>query len=318
MRKRLVVVAMLLCALPSAGAWSQDYPTRPIRIVVGSTAGSGIDIGSRMLAEKLRDEFGQPVVIEIKAGADGMIAAGHVAATAPDGHTLLAATNAQMAIVPILQDKPPYDPVRDFEPISMIARYPVVLVAIPTVAVHSVPELVAYGKAHPGELNYGSASSSFMFGTELFKQLSGADLHHIPYIGVPAVVTALLAGDVQVALLTVLAASPHIKAGKLRALAVTSNAREPLLPDVPTFAEVGVRGYDLEIWVAIFAPARTPPEIVARLHSAIARSLDAPEMRGKFAAAGMVPASSSPQFVRETILRDTKTYAAFKAALRAN
>lgn len=317
-RKTLLLAAMLLFALPSASAWSQGYPTRPIRIVVGSTAGSGIDIGARMLAERLREELGQPVVIEIKAGADGMIAARHVAAAAPDGHTLLAATNGQMAIVPVVQDKPPFDPARDFAPISMVARYPLVLVVIPTVPVHSVPELVAYGKAHPGELNYGSASSSFMFGTERFKRLSGADLHHIPYIGVPAVATALLAGDVQVAILSVLAASPHIKAGKLRALAVTSIAREPLLPDVPTLAEVGVRGYDLDIWLAIFAPAGTPPEIVARLHAAIARNLDAPEMRDKLATAGMVPLIGSPQVVRETILRDTKTYAALEAALRAN
>lgn len=317
MRRIFVLWALALFALPAATAWSQDYPTRPIRIVVGSTAGSGIDVGARMLADKLRDALGQPVVIEIKAGADGMIAARHVAAAAPDGHTLLAATNVQMALPAVVQDRPPVDPARDFEPVSMLARYPQVLVTVPGVPVRSVPELVDYTKAHPGELNYGAASSTFMYGTELFKNLSGADLRHIPYIGVPAVVSALLAGDVQVAILTVLAASPQIKAGKLRALAVTGGAREPLLPDVPTLAEVGVRGYDLDIWVAIFAPAGTPPEIVARLHAAMARGLEAPEMRDKLAVAGMVAASTSPQFVRETVLRDTKTYASLAQMLRA-
>jgi tripartite-type tricarboxylate transporter receptor subunit TctC len=316
-RKILVLVALALAVLPWAGASGQDYPTRPIRLVVGFPVGSGVDVAARVLGEKLRDELGQPIVVEIRAGADGIIAARHVAAAAPDGYTLLPSTNGAMAINPVMQDKLPYDPLRDFEPISMIARYPQVLVVSPSLPVNSVRELVAYAKAHPGELNYGSGSANFMFAMEMFKQLTGADLHHIPYLGVPAAVTALLAGDVQAAIVNTVSSTAHIKAGKLKALAVTGAAREPLLPDVPTLAEAGVHGYNLEIWTAMFAPAGTPPEIIARLHAAIVRSVDSPEVRDRLAAMGVVPISSSPQFVRDTIVRDTKAYAGLAKALRA-
>jgi tripartite-type tricarboxylate transporter receptor subunit TctC len=316
-RKILVLVALALAVLPWAGASGQDYPTRPIRLVVGFPVGSGVDVAARVLGEKLRDELGQPIVVEIRAGADGIIAARHVAAAAPDGYTLLPSTNGAMAINPVMQDKLPYDPLRDFEPISMIARYPQVLVVSPSLPVNSVRELVAYAKAHPGELNYGSGSANFMFAMEMFKQLTGADLHHIPYLGVPAAVTALLAGDVQAAIVNTVSSTAHIKAGKLKALAVTGAAREPLLPDVPTLAEAGVHGYNLEIWTAMFAPAGTPPEIIARLHAAIVRSVDSPEVRDRLAAMGVMPISSSPQFVRDTIVRDTKAYAGLAKALRA-
>jgi tripartite-type tricarboxylate transporter receptor subunit TctC len=316
-RKILVLVALALAVLPWAGASGQDYPTRPVRLVVGFPVGSGVDVAARVLGEKLRDELGQPIVVEIRAGADGIIAARHVAAAAPDGYTLLPSTNGAMAINPVMQDKLPYDPLRDFEPISMIARYPQVLVVSPSLPVNSVRELVAYAKAHPGELNYGSGSANFMFAMEMFKQLTGADLHHIPYLGVPAAVTALLAGDVQAAIVNTVSSTAHIKAGKLKALAVTGAAREPLLPDVPTLAEAGVHGYNLEIWTAMFAPAGTPPEIIARLHAAIVRSVDSPEVRDRLAAMGVMPISSSPQFVRDTIVRDTKAYAGLAKALRA-
>jgi tripartite-type tricarboxylate transporter receptor subunit TctC len=286
-------------------------------LVVGFPVGSGVDVAARVLGEKLRDELGQPIVVEIRAGADGIIAARHVAAAAPDGYTLLPSTNGAMAINPVMQDKLPYDPLRDFEPISMIARYPQVLVVAPSLPVNSVRELVAYAKAHPGELNYGSGSANFMFAMEMFKQLTGADLHHIPYLGVPAAVSALLAGDVQAAIVNTVSSTAHIKAGKLRALAVTGAAREPLLPDVPTLAEAGVHGYNLEIWTAMFAPAGTPPEIIARLHAAIVRSVESPEVRDRLAATGVVPISSSPQFVRDTIVRDTKAYAGLAKVLRA-
>ena len=317
MRKILVVVALALAVLPWAGASGQGYPTRPIRLVVGFPVGSGVDVAARVLGEKLRDELGQPIVVEIRAGADGIIAARHVAAAAPDGYTLLPSTNGAMAINPVMQDKLPYDPLRDFEPISMIARYPQVLVVAPSLPVNSVRELVAYGKAHPGELNYGSGSANFMFAMEMFKQLTGADLHHIPYLGVPAAVSALLAGDVQAAIVNTVSSTAHIKAGKLKALAVTGAAREPLLPDVPTLVEAGVHGYNLEIWTAMFAPAGTPPEIIARLHAAIVRSVESPEVRDRLAATGVVPISSSPQFVRDTIVRDTKAYAGLAKVLRA-
>jgi tripartite-type tricarboxylate transporter receptor subunit TctC len=303
--------------LPGGSASSQDYPTRPIRMVVAAAVGSGIDLASRVLADKLREELGQPVVVEHRSGADGMIAARYVAAAAPDGYTLLQGSNGHMAINPVLQVNPGYDPQRDFEPISMVAHFPSVLVVTAALPVESVGDLVAYSNGHPDKLNYGSASSNYMLATEMFKKLSGADLHHIPYGGSPGVVNALLAGDVQVAILNIANSREHIKSGKLKALAIMDAAREPTLPAVPTLAEAGVRGYALDVWIGMFAPAGTPPEIIARLNAAILRSLESPEIRDKLAAAGIVLTSSTPQSLRATIVRDTKAYAEMAKALRA-
>ncbi|GMU73732.1 MAG: tripartite tricarboxylate transporter substrate binding protein [Betaproteobacteria bacterium PRO3] len=316
MRAIIPLLATIVLAPAPAPVSAQEYPSRPIRVLVGSTAGSGIDVGVRILADKLRDALGQPIVIEVKPSADGVIAVSQVASSAPDGYTLVAATNGQMAIAPLLLDPPPYDPIRDFEPVAMLARFALVFVASPTVPASTFAEFVAYAKANPGKLNYGSASTNFQFGTERLKSLAGIDLYPVPYIGVPAVVKALLAGEVQFALLSVLAAAPHVKAGTMQALAVTSATREAVLPDVPTLREVGVHGYDLDIWVALIAPKGTPPEIVARLGAAVDRSLDHPEVRDKFAAVGMVPLRGSPRVVRETVQRDAKTYAALASSVR--
>jgi tripartite-type tricarboxylate transporter receptor subunit TctC len=302
---RSIAVVGLLAAVSFWGtAQCQTFPTRPIRMVVGAPVGSGLDFTLRTMAEKMRDDLGQPVIVDNRPGADGIIAAQLVASAAPDGYTLLPASPAQMTINPVIHDKLNYDPARDFEPISMVSRVPLVLVVGGSVPANSVRELLALAKARPDELNYGSGSSTFMFATEVFKQLSGAEMRHVPYNGIPPVVTALLAGDVQVALVNIPPSISHIKSGKLKALAVTSTAREPLLPDVPTLAEAGVSGYDLVVWVGMFAPAGTPKDVVARLQSAIARSLESAEVRDKLVASGIVPAASTPQVLSDTIRRD--------------
>lgn len=272
--------------------------------MVGAPAGSGMDFTLRTLADRLREELGQPVIVENKPGADGIVAARLVADAVPDGYTLLSASPVQMTINPLLHDKLQYDAVRDFEPVSMISRVPLVLVVDPAVPARSVADLVAYARAHPGALNYGSGSSTFLFATEVFKQITGADLTHVPYNGIPPVVNAMLAGDVQLALVNLPPSIGHIRSGKLRALAVTSAMREPLLPEVPTLAEAGVPGYGFVVWIAMFAPAGTPADIVARLQAAIARGLAAPDVRDKLIASGIVPMTSTPQALGDVVRRD--------------
>jgi tripartite-type tricarboxylate transporter receptor subunit TctC len=301
--KQALMVAALLAA-PWSFAQSQAFPSRAIHLVVGAPVGSGMDLGTRILAERLRDDLGQPVIVENRPGADGIIAAQAVAAAPPDGYTLLPSTNSQMTINPVINRNLAYDPLRDFEPIAMYMRVPMVLVVNASVPVNSVAELIAYAKANPTLLNYGSGSSVFMFITESFKSLAGIEMRHIPYNGVPPVVAGLLAGDVQVGVVNLAPAAAHIKSGKLKALAVMNASREPLVADVPAIAEAGVRGFDLVVWIGMFAPAGTPPEIVARLNDAIVRAIAVPEVREKMLAAGVITVPSSPAALGATVRRE--------------
>ena len=317
MRSRLQQLSMVLAlvALPWVDAHAQPYPTRPIHLVVGAPVASGMDLAVRILAERLREDLGQPVIVENRPGADGIIAARTVATAPPDGYTLLPSTNSQMSINPILNRNLPYDPLRDFEPIAMFTRVPLVLVVNASLPVSSVAELIAYARANPTLLNYGSGSSVFMFSTEIFKSLAGIEMRQIPYNGIPPVVTGLLAGDVQVGIVNLAPALAHIQAGKLKALAVMNPSREPVLPDVPTLAEAGVRGYDVLVWLGMFAPAGTPPEVVTRLHDAIVRAIATPEVRDKLLAAGMIPSPSTPSALGATVRREIET---FRAVAKAN
>ena len=306
--RNLLMVAVLLAA-PWSEVQTQAYPTRAIHLVVGAPVGSGMDLGTRILAERLRDELGQPVVVENKPGADGIIAAGAVATAPPDGYTLLPSTNSQMTINPIVNRNLSYDPLRDFEPIAMYMRVPMVLVVNSTVPANSVAELIAYAKANPTLLNYGSGSSVFMFIKESFKSLAGIEMRQISYNGVPPVVSGLLAGVVQVGVVNLAPAAAHIKSGKRKALAVMNASREPLLADVPVIGEAGVRGFDLAVWIGMFAPAGTPPEIVARLNEAIVRAVAVPEVREKMLAAGVVPMPSTARALGDTVRSELEVIA---------
>ena len=279
-----LVVAPFLPAAAQTGA----FPDRPIRVVVGTPAGSGIDFILRVMSPTLQAELGQPLVIDNRPGADGIVAARLVAGAPPDGHVLLAATRTQIAVNPVIYASIPYDPSRDLAPVSMLAYQSILVVAHPSLPVRSIRELVDHTRAHPGSVNYGTGSSTFMLATEELRLATGADLRHIPYNGVPPTVTAILAGDVHVALLDVTPALAAVRGGRLRALAVSGTTRLALLPDVPTLAESGVAGYETPVWVALYSPAGTPGGIVARLGAAVARALDAPEVREKLLAAGEV------------------------------
>ncbi len=313
--QQVIFAVLAMLAMPSPHALAQTYPTRPIHMVVGAPVASGMDLAVRILAERLREDLGQPVIVENRPGADGIIAARAVATAPPDGYTLLPSTNSQMSINPILNRNLSYDPLRDFEPIAMFTRVPLVLVVNASLPVNALAELIAYAKANPTALNYGSGSSVFMFSTEIFKSLAGIEMRQIPYSGVPPVVTALLAGDVQVGVVNLAPALMHIKSGKLKPLAVMYTSREPLLPDVPTLAEAGVRGYDLLVWIGMFAPAGTPSEIVTRLHDAIVAAIAVPQVRDKLLAAGMIPTASTPSALGATVRRELEVFGTVAKAL---
>lgn len=305
MQKALSAVALaLFIATSSADAAAQAFPTQPIRLINGGAVGGGWDLAARLLAERMKDDLGQPVIVDSKPGADGILAANAVAAAAPDGYTLLPAVTSTMIMNPVLHDKLPYEPLRDFEPISLVGIYPLVFVVNAAMPVSTLKEFIAYAKTQPGKINYASANSSYTFATELFKQQTGVDLYRIPYKGSAQAVTAVVAGDVQVALIDAASALPQLKAGRIRALAVASPRRPAFLPDVPTMAEAGVPGYELVLWIGMFAPAKTPRDVIARLHLAVERSLQVPEFRDKLTNAGVLPASSTPQALGDMVRRD--------------
>lgn len=301
-------VLALLALVVATGAAAADYPDRAVRFVVGAPPGSGMDLATRIVTERMREDLRQSMVVENRIGADGAIAARAVATAAPDGYTLLPSTGSQMSVNPALQKDLPYDPLRDFEPVGLFARIPLVLVVHPAVPATTVRDLAAYAQAHPDALNYGSGGSIFMLATEKLKRLTAMPLRHIPFNGVPPVVNAMLAGDVQVGVVNVAPSLAHIKAGKLRALAVLGPVRDPLLPDVPTLAESGVRGYDISVWLGLFAPAATPPDVTQRLADALARAVQAPDVRERLLAAGAQPATSTAPELARLVRRELVEY----------
>jgi tripartite-type tricarboxylate transporter receptor subunit TctC len=317
MRFRIAVaVASLLFAVPllaqtPSTSSGRAYPSKPVRFIVPSSAGGGTDIIARAIAQKLSEALGRQFVVENKPGAGQMIGIEAAARSPADGHTILMAAST-LAINPVMYKKVPYDPLRDFAPITQAASLPNVLVVHPSVPVKSVAELIALAKAKPGQIAYASAGvgTSPQMSMELLKSLAGIDMLHVPYKGTTPGVVDLLAGQVSVMAPNVLTALPHIKAGKLRALAVTSGKRSEALPEVPTIAEAGVPGYESVQWYGVLAPAGTPREIVGRLHAEIAKALRAGDVRERLAADGAEPVGSSPEefgaFIRAEIAKWAK------------
>ena len=302
------VALAALSATPFAGAQA-TYPTKPIRIVVPFPAGGTTDILARAVAQRLSDTLGQPAVVDNRPGAGGNIGAELVAKASPDGHTLLMGTVGTHAINASLYSKMPYDHVRDFAPIILVAGVPNVLVVHPSVPVNSVQELIAYAKANSGKLNFASSGSgtSIHLAGELFKTMAGVQMAHVPYKGSAPAVTDLLGGQVQLMFDNLPSALPHIKAGKLKALAVTSATRAAALPDVPTIAESGLAGFDATSWFGLLAPAGTPQPIIAKLNSEVAKWLASAEAKEKMAGLGANAAGhSTDEFVRHIAAETSK------------
>ncbi|MBI3067606.1 MAG: tripartite tricarboxylate transporter substrate binding protein [Betaproteobacteria bacterium] len=281
----------------AAGAAQVQYPTKPIRLIVPFPPGGTTDVVARVIAQKLTENWSQQVVVDNRPGAGGIIGT-ELAAKAPaDGYTLLLGSITTHAVNPSLYKKLPFDPLRDFAPVSLAVSTPQVLVVHPSVAAKSVKELIALAKAKPGQLNYASAGTgtSPHLTFELFKSMAGVNLVHVPYKGTGPAITDLIGGQVQTMITGVVALYPHIKAGKLRALGATSAKRVAALPDVPTIAESGVPGFDVASWFGVFAPAGTPKPIVTRVNAEIVKILAAPDLRQKLTAQGADPATNTPE-----------------------
>jgi tripartite-type tricarboxylate transporter receptor subunit TctC len=286
----LAVLAATLCS----AAASAQYPSKPVRFIVPFGAGSSTDIVARILAEPLGRSLGQPIVVENRPGADGAISAEQTARAAPDGHTLLLATNSPLSAAPHLKKKLPYDPLGDFTPISLVGRYTFFIVVNPAVPANTLQELIGYARANPDKLNYATGNTTSIVSTALFTTLTGTRIVHVPYKTEPPAVTDLLSGQVHMMISSYSTVAPHIREGKLRALVTTLDARSPLLPDVPSITEAGMAKFPIVPWAGMFGPARMPADVVQRLNSEVVAIVNRPEMREQFARQAFAPATSTP------------------------
>ena len=288
--------ALLLAAFSQCAA-SQAYPARPIRIIVHFPAGGPTDIVGRAVAQKLAEAWGQQTIVDNRPGAGGILGTDIVVRAAPDGYTLLFATSGSMSITPALNSRLPYNPFKDLAPISLVVINPQILVLHPSLPAHSVKELISLAKARPGQINYASVGpgSPNHLGMEMLKAMAGIDMLHVPYKGTAPALTDLLAGQVSLMFNSMPSVLPHVKAGKLRGIAVGSSTRSPAAPDIPTVAESGVPGFEYVTWYGLFAPAATPRDIILKINAEVIKMLASPELAQRLASQGAEPASSSPE-----------------------
>lgn len=291
-----LAVTLTAAALAPVAVQAQGYPNRPIRLVLPFSPGGTTDTPGRIIAQRLGEALGQPIIVENKPGAGSTIGTDFVAKAKPDGYTLLL-TSTTHVLSPHLYKHLPYDPLKDFEPVTLVASGPYVLVVNPSLPVKSVRELIALAKAQPGKIDYatsGNGSSQHLVGA-LFASMAGIELNHVPYRGSGPATADLIGGQVKVGFPGTPIALPHIKSGRLRALAVTTKARSPELPDVPTIAESGVPGYEATIWLGLLAPAGTPREIIDRLQSEVSKVLRIPDLQKSVLSTGMEATSMTPE-----------------------
>jgi len=309
-RIRAAVSAGLAAAVLCCAAHAQDYPSRAVRVVVPFAPGGPNDMIVRLVAQKLTETWGRPLLVENRAGAGGNIGTDFVAKSAPDGYTLLSAGPGSLIINPLI-GKVAYDTARDFAPVTLMARAPNALVAHPSFPARSVRELIAFARAHPGAINYGSGGSGSTphLSAALFAAMAGVVLTHVPYKGTAPATADLIGGQVQIAFLGIPAVLPQLKTGRLKILAVTGLHRSPELPDVPTVDESGVPGYEVSPWYGLLAPAGTQRAIVARLGAETAKIVRTPDMTEKLAAQGAEAVGSTPEEYAAVIRADTATWA---------
>jgi tripartite-type tricarboxylate transporter receptor subunit TctC len=311
----MIRLFVLLVLLVSFGVKAQDpYPSKPIRIVVGYSAGGGNDLIVRLIAPRMSEGLGQPVIVENKPGAQSIIAAEQVAKSPPDGYTILMGPSGPMTMNPATYAKLPYSPTRDFAPVSTLATFPLVLAVAASGPIRSVSELIAFAKSNVSKASYASSAAPFQIAAELFKQKTGTDFVHIPYKGSGESVQAVAGGQVTMTISDMPPVSGAVRAGTLRPLAVSSRQRLAAMPEVPTLLEAGLPDMEILLFTALFAPARTPPAIVARLNGEVARALALPEVRDGLAKLGIDPSASSPEELGRMVARDIERWTAVARA----
>ncbi|MCI3953543.1 MAG: transporter substrate-binding protein [Burkholderiales bacterium] len=302
--KRLGVMAIVFASLVTASTFAvaqkaspaADYPTKPIRMIVPFAPGGGTDIIGRLVAQELGQAWGHTVVVDNRGGGGGTIGTNLAAKATPDGYTMVLCSLG-ISYAPALYAKLPFDPLKDLAPISLVATQPFVYVVIPALGVNSMKELIALAKAKPGQLRYGSggAGGSSHLGTELLRTMTGIDLVHVPYKGTGPALTAMLSGEIHMQLIGISSVVPHMKSGRMRALAVSGAKRSAAAPEVPTVAESGVPGYAFDVWYGMFFPAGTPRAIVAKTNAEIDRALKSSALAQRFAGVGVEPAGTTSE-----------------------
>ena len=304
------IIAAIAVLSAIAPAIAQNYPNRPVRFIVPFAPGGNTDVQGRLIAQKLTEIWNQQVVVDNRAGAGGTVGVEMLARAPADGYTIALASFGNILVGPSLFPKLGYDPLKDLAPVVLVSQPPGLLVVNPGLPVKNVTELIAYAKANPGKLNYGSAGNgtwNHLF-AEHFKALTGIQMTHIPYKGANPAVTDVIGGQIQLSFAPFPAAVPQIKSGRLRVLGVTSVQRSPVLPDVPTIAEAGLPGYSAATWFAVLAPAKTPQTIIAKLNTDINAALVRPEVKAAFAADGTEPAGGTPEQLRESMRSGIKQW----------
>jgi tripartite-type tricarboxylate transporter receptor subunit TctC len=311
MRARTITVLILALAAVAGVSSAQNYPSRPIRFIVPFPPGGGNDVMARIIGQKFTDAFGQQVVIDNRGGAGGNIGTETAARAAPDGYTLFLGGVGSHGTNPGLQSKLPYDPIKDFAPVSQIASASLVVVANPGLPAKTIGELVQYAQSRPGQINYASSGTGSIahLSVELFNAMAKIKLQHVPYKGTGPALTDLLSGQVQLLFNSALSMLPQIRANRVRALAVTSATRITPLPEVPTLAEAGVPGYDATSWYGVLAPARTPRAIINKLHAEVAKAVRAPDLRDRLLNEGAIPVGNTPEQFAVFIQRELERWA---------
>jgi tripartite-type tricarboxylate transporter receptor subunit TctC len=310
--KRIGLFAASL--LFAASAFAQQYPAKPVRIVIPFGPGSSTDVITRIIAQPVAAALGQPVIIDPKPGGDGAISGAEVAKAAPDGYTLLIGSGSPMAAVPYLRKNPPYNPVKDFTPITDIGRYTVFFYVHPSVPAHNLKEFIAYAKANPGKLAYATGNASGIVAFAQFNSLAGIELLHVPYKSAPPAMLDLVAGRVQAMMDPPTTALAHVREGRLRALATTLTRRSPLLPEVPSIHEAGMPQFTISNWMGLVAPAGVPREIVARLNREFAAAMKRPEVLAALDKQAFMVNPSTPEQFGNFIKEQMEAYASLLRA----